>query len=160
MKKILIVFLPVVIAFTIPLNVDARGADAYISETAKEVCIEYGEEYSICPELIMAIIETESRGQADEVGGGCVGLMQINERWHKDRMERLGVRDLFDERGNILVGTDYLSELFEKYEDVYLSLMIYHGESDAIEKLENGETSEYAEVILERSAELEKLHGK
>lgn len=160
MKQILNVFLPIIIAFAIPLNVDARGAETYISETAKEACIEYGEEYNISPELIMAMIETESSGKPNAENGGCYGLMQIFSKYHKDRMEWLGVSDIFDERGNILVGTDYLAELCEKYEDMYLSLMIYHGESDAIEKWKNGEKSEYAETILERSYELEKLHGK
>lgn len=136
------------------------GADTYISETAKGACIEYGEEYNISPELLMAMIETESSGKPDAENGGCKGLMQIFTKYHKDRMGRLGVSDIFDERGNILVGTDYLAELCEKYEDMYLCLCIYHGESDAIEKWENGETSEYAETILERSYELEKLHGK
>lgn len=108
----------------------------------------------------MEMIETESSGKPDAENGGCYGLMQIYTKYHKDRMERLGVSDIFDERGNILVGTDYLAELCEKYEDMYLSLMIYHGESEAIEKWKNGEKSDYAETILERSHELEKLHGK
>ena len=41
-------------------------------------------------------------------------------------MERLGVSDLYDPYGNILVATDYLVELFEKHGDIGLSLMIYN----------------------------------
>ena len=132
-----------------------RRFDNCISETAYEACIEYGEQYGICPELLMAIIETESRGQSDVVGGGCVGLMQISPKWHKDRMERLGVKDLFYERSNILVGTDYLSELRDKYHEVSLTLDVYHGDSKAQENYEKGVISDYARKILERSAELE-----
>ena len=119
-----------------------------------------GGEYNIAPELLEALIETESSGQADAESGGCIGLCQVSEKWHKDRMKRLGVRDLHDERWNILVACDYLRELFEKYEDVGLVLMIYNGRSDAKELAKNGKLSDYAEKILDRSAELEILHGK
>ena len=160
MKKILIVFLPIIIAFLIPQKSEARVEETYISETAQEACIEYGCQYDICPELLMAIIEIESSGNSKAENGGCYGLMQVSKRWHDGRMKRFWVKDIFDEQGNILVGTDYLAELIEEHEDIYLSLMIYHGESDAIEKWKRGEQSEYAEKILERSYELERLHGK
>lgn len=158
MKKILIAFLPIVMAVIIPTTSIAQDGDAYISETAYEACIKYGEEYDICPELIMAIIERESGGRADAENGGCYGLMQISIKWHKDRMERLGVTDLFDERGNILVGTDYLAELFAEYQEASTVLMVYHGEKKAVQKAENGEISNYARWILDRSAELERIH--
>lgn len=158
MSRILTVFLPIIMAASISSAAIKGENDTYISETAYEACVEYGEQYNICPELLMAIIEVESRGQADAENGGCYGLMQISEKWHKDRMEQLGVTDLFDERSNILVGADYLAELFEKYEDSATVLMIYHGERNAVQKGKRGEISSYAEGILERSAELERIH--
>lgn len=68
--------------------------------------------------------------------------------------------DIFDEQGNILVGTDLLAELFEKYGDAAVALMAYHGERNPAEKAERVEISDYAQGILERSAELERIHGK
>lgn len=132
--------------------------DTWISETAQQACIKYGEEYGICPELIMAIIERESWGVSDVTNKDCIGLMQVSGIWHKDRMKKLGVKDLFDEESNIHVGTDYLYDLFVKYEDPAIVLMIYHGESDVLQKAEQGIISDYAKGILERSAELEELH--
>lgn len=160
MRKFLIAFLPIIIAILIPSIVIAEDNDTYISETAYAACVEYGKEYGICPELLMAIIERESAGQADAENEGCYGLMQISVKWHSDRMERLGVTDIFDERGNILVGTDYLAELFEDYQEAATVLMIYHGEKNAAEKVKNGKISSYAKGILERSEQLEILHGK
>ena len=61
----------------------------------------------------MAIVEAESSGKADARNGGCIGLMQVYEKYHKDRMKRLGVTDLYDPYSNILVGTDILMELAE-----------------------------------------------
>ncbi len=113
------------------------------------------EQKNICPELVQALIETESNWDPDARNGDCVGLMQISEYWHQDRMERLGVTDLTDPYDNILVGGDYLQELTCRYVDQTMVLMIYNGDSRAWRFWETGEMSEYAAKILERAAELE-----
>lgn len=134
------------------------------AEAEREGWMEFAEitseDHNICPELVEAIIEAESSWNPKAQNGDCVGLMQISESWHQDRMARLGVTDLADPYDNILVGVDYLSELFERYEDVGAVLMKYNGDSRLPEYLETGEMSEYAEKILTRSAELERMHGK
>lgn len=132
--------------------------DANISRQAYDACVKYANEYCICPELVMAIIERESTGNPNAINGNCKGLMQISEKWHVDRMDKLGVTDIYDTVGNIQVGVDYLSELFLKYEDAATVLMVYHGEKDAVKKSSRGEISDYAKGILERSQELERLH--
>lgn len=133
--------------------------ETYLSKEIQDVCIEIGHIYNICPEFIMAIIEAESSGNPLAENGGCKGLMQIYVKYHKDRMERLGVTDIFDIRGNILVGTDYLAELFAKYDDPAMVLMVYNGDSSAWTYWNSdGAISKYANKILKRSADLELLH--
>ena len=129
-------------------------AETYIDPTYIEICTEVGEEYGICPELLMALIERESSGHADAQNGSCKGLCQISEKWHKDRMERLGVDDIFDPEGNIRLCADYLCELGAEYQDIAIVLGRFHGESNAEIKISN-----YTTGILERSEELEKAHG-
>ena len=127
------------------------------------ICNEIGEKYGICPELIQAIVEKESNYNENAVSShGAIGLMQVIPRWNQDRMDRLGVKDLTDPYQNILCGTDLISELADKYEDLYLVLMCYNqGEyGGAIEQWENGQYSDYAVSIVERAAELEEAHGK
>ena len=160
MKKLLIALL---IASSLTMTVNAQSdvpEDTYLSEEIQGYCVEVGEEYGICPELLMAIIETESAGVADAENGNCKGLCQVSDKWHKERMEKLGVDDLFESYGNILVATDYLSELAKNYVDIGLVLHLYNGDSRAWKFAESGELSNYAEKILNRSAELERLHGK
>ena len=118
---------------------------------------EIGKEYNICPELLQSIAFQESRFQEDAQNGGCTRLMQVNPAWHEDRMRKLGVTDLYDPEQNMEVAADYLQELFGRYEDVGTVLMVYHGEEGAVDKVE---ASQYADEILTRSAELERLHGK
>lgn len=125
-----------------------------LSDSAYCYCEEIGEQFGIAPELLMAIAEAESTGDPKATNGGCKGLMQVSTSCHEERMNRLGVSDITDEYGNILVATDYLLELFEEYEDVGLILSLYHGERDAYAKYEAGKLSKYAEKILERAAEI------
>ena len=74
------------------------------------------EETGIPHELALAVIrqETEFRNVVGD-DGRSVGYMQVQRRWHEDRMARLGVTDLTDPYGNFRVGCDYLAELLGKY---------------------------------------------
>lgn len=144
--------------------VDAAGLGYnYIEQTENKTVIEYTERvaeiYPICPELIQAIVFYESSNQMNARNGLCVGYMQVSEKYHTGRADKLGV-SIYDGYGNILTGTDYLMELIEEYDDVALALMVYHGESDALEKAERGEISDYATKILDLSSKLERLRGK
>lgn len=143
------------LALCTPVEVSAE--ESYIRKEYQGYASEIAEDYGLDPSLVIAIIESESSGRRKVVSSaGCVGLMQISPKWHTDRMERLGVEDLEDAYGNILVGCDYLSELCGKYDDVYTVLMCYNeGEySGAVEKAEQGKHSKYAEKIVARSKEL------
>lgn len=74
------------------------------------------EEAGIPYELALAVIqqETDFRNIVGD-DGRSVGYMQVQERWHKDRMARLGVTDLTDSYSNFRVGCDYLAELLGRY---------------------------------------------
>ena len=82
----------------------------------------------ITPEIVMAVIEVESKGNPQAIGDGgdSLGLMQIQPKWHRARMERLGVDDLLDPEQNIKVGVDILEELLEKYQDIDAALTAYN----------------------------------
>jgi soluble lytic murein transglycosylase-like protein len=118
------------------------------------------EQYSIAPTLVEAMIEVESSWDPEAINGTCTGLMQISTKWHMERAKDLGVTDLLDPKGNILVGIDYLGELFNRYEDVGLVLDKYNGNLKAWDYYEQGELSPYAKKVTELSAELEKEREK
>lgn len=121
-----------------------------------------GHEFNICPELLLAIAERESRFQADAKNGNCKGLMQLNTACHKARFEEMGwsTTDWSNDYINMYVAADYLSDLFEQYEDVGIVLGVYHGESDAVRRGQSGKLSSYVNKILERSEELERIANK
>lgn len=131
-----------------------------VPEEVREISEELGEQYCICPELLQAMAWKESRFRPDVENQGCIGIMQISERWHRDRMARLGVTDLYDMRQNMTVAADYIAELAADEEPVEIALMKYHGESGISEVMDGTRESEYVTSILDLSAELERRHGK
>ncbi len=165
MQCIMAVVMAALTAFNASVTT-ARAADVEqtveVPEDVQEISEELGARYNICPELIQAVCFKESGFQPNAVNGGCIGIMQVSEKWHKDRMEKLGVNSLADMKGNMAVGVDYLSELLKQYDDdPGAALMKYNGDS-RLEKLitGTGDLSEYADEVLMLSAELERMNGK
>ena len=137
--------------------------DPDIPEDIQDAAWKYGEQYNICPEFLIAVAKRESEFDPEAVNGSCVGLMQVSLRWHTDRMERCQVteEEMWTVDGSMHVAADYLAELFEKYEDAALVLMIYNGDSRAELFAQGGcSMSSYASDILAYSRELEEKHGK
>lgn len=136
----------------------AKEYDTYLSEEIQSVCIKYGAEYYIGAELLMALCERESSGRqyAKSSTGTCLGLMQINPKWHKDRMNKLGIAeaDIYDIDANIHLAADYLAELLAEYDVFSWALDKYNGNSKADSNLKNGITSKYAGWVLERAEEI------
>lgn len=130
-------------------------------DEVRELSEQIGGAYSLCPEMLQAIAWQESRYDETAEADGCIGLMQVAERWHQDRMARLQVADLHDPEGNMLVAADYLAELFAEYEDPGMVLMVYSGDSGAEGFSQSGQgLSAYAQEIMEQASMLERLHGR
>ena len=74
-------------------------------------------QYDVPYALVLAIIEYESGYEFDKTGDGgqSKGYMQIYEKWHTDRMQKLGCTDLMNPYQNVRVGIDFLSYLLKKY---------------------------------------------
>lgn len=141
--------------------VDSRAENVTPPKEVKEAAEMVGEIYDISPEFIEAIAYYESHYDADAANKWCTGLMQVSQKWHQDRMKKLGVTDLTDPYQNILVATDYLAELMEKYHDVGMVLMVYNGDKDAKAYYRgDAPVSEYADKIIDLASELEVEHGK
>lgn len=161
-KKKWILFLGVSLLLCLfaQFRLQAENADTFISAECVAYCEEIGMQYGICPELLEAIMESESSGDPNARNGNCKGLMQINESYHKERMDKLGVTDIYNARGNILLAADYLAELFMEHGDVGTVLMVYNGSKNAQARGGQADYTKYAQTIMKRSEQLERLHGK
>lgn len=101
-------------------------------------------------ELAVAIVwkETNFRNVVGD-DGASIGYMQVQERWHRSRMERLGVTNLSDPYSNFLVGCDYLAELLTEERGLEWALHAYNGGPTYANKMAKaGKVSQYAKDVL------------
>lgn len=110
---------------------------------------EVAEYIDVDPYLVLALIWTESNFRETLVSGaGACGLMQVQEQWHKARMEKYGTTQLFGVYSNLLVGCDYLKEcITARHGDIREGLCIYNGGPSAVAK---GYSDGYARTVLDR----------
>lgn len=130
--------------------------DAELQQWIYNYCISK----NISPSLVMAIIEKESDCDSSTVGdsGESIGLMQIQSKWHNERIEQLNVTNLKDPQQNIMVGVDYLLELFEMNPEVEWVLNAYNGGQVYANRMQNKSIStDYSRYILTRASEIERM---
>lgn len=110
------------------------------------------EEFDVPYALTLGLIEKETVFR-NIVGddGASTGYMQIQQKWHWDRMERLGVTDLLEPNGNFRVGCDFLSELYGKYNDWGVALTVYNMGHDP------GFVTDYAKEVMGNYAHWQEL---
>lgn len=130
--------------------------NSIISSEYLDMIVEICESYDLDPYLIAAQCECESSGNPNDVSSAnAIGLMQIIRKYHRERMEALGVDDLYDPYSNLLVGIDFMSELLSKY-DTKTALMCYNeGEfGGARSRAAEGNYSSYSKKVVKRASAL------
>lgn len=131
---------PAPVLYDVPLDADLQ---AYI--------IEECEKRETDPAVVFAMIERESQYTPDAVGdnGDSIGLCQVQAKWHSERMERLGVTDLFDPVGNVRVAIDLLAELLDRYDGDYGKALTAYNTGKY-----RGTVTEYAKAVMDGAEEL------
>lgn len=139
---------------------EAKYFDVPLSEELQNHIFIECEKHNIAPAIIIAMIEKESQFKPDAIGdnGNSLGLLQIQPRWHQERMDRLGCNDLLDPFQNVTVGIDFVAELKASNDDLYWVLMAYNsGVGNANKMMAAGTYSEYALEVVQKAAELERM---
>lgn len=140
-----------------PAEPEVEYFDVPLSEDLQDYIFEVCEAYDIDPSIVVAVIWKESTYNASAMGdnGRAYGLMQVQPRWHRERIKRLGVTDLLDPYQNILVGVDYLAELYHNRGSMKWALMAYNGGPDYANRMtKSGSVSGYAKAVLKKQGEL------
>lgn len=121
------------------------------------ICKDAGVDYY----MVLALIERESGYRYDASGdnGNSKGLMQIWESNHLDRMEALGVDDLYNPYHNMQVGVNFLAELNSRYLEssgAHCVLMAYNMGASGANKLwaKGIYSTTYTKQILQRAQEI------
>lgn len=140
-------------------EVEVAYFDVPLSEDLQDHIFKLCDEHNIDPAIVIALIQKESNFDADAISynGSSFGLMQINEKWHKARMKRVGCTDLFNPHQNVAVGIDLLAELYDMNSSTAWVLMAYNGGcSYANENFAEGIISSYAQSVIHNSKSLER----
>lgn len=112
------------------------------------------EKHHIDPAVVIAQIYRESDFREWVIGdnGNSKGLMQIQERYHRDRMSKLECTNLLNPYQNVTVGIDYLAEMLERYDgNMHMALVGYNAGPDAAYQYwfsQGVYTSEYSRDIM------------
>ena len=125
------------------IDPEAIPLDPLYVEYVCEVC----REYTMDPAVLFGMMYQESRFRSEVVGdhGKAFGILQVQPRWHQERMQRLGVTDLTDPWQAIWVACDYLAEIREDHPDIRQMLTIYRYGTLEV----SGE--DYAGIVLEQA---------
>ena len=120
------------------IQIDVKGIS---NEMIDDIAVRSG----VDPNIVKAIIMEESGGNPSAIGdnGESIGLMQIQPKHHKKRMEELGIVSLFDPQENVILGCSILSDLYDKYGNYEDALSVYNSGNT-----EDGKA--YAERILNK----------
>lgn len=123
------------VRYPVPLDDDLQR---YIAEVCSR--------YHVPTEMVMALMDPESGYDAGAIGdsGQSFGLMQVWATEHTGRCIELECYNLLNPYQNVLVGVDFLAELWDSYGNWEQALSFYHGEGGDL-------PSAYADDILAKA---------
>jgi len=136
-------------ATPLPTKRDYEGSVRYSSQEIRRAVAFYAARYRLDPDLLRAVIRTESDFRQDVVSHkGAVGLMQLTP----DTAATLRVADVYDPLQNIRGGAKQLRHLLNLYEgDLPLALAAYNA---GVHRVKGGkiprirETRSYVRKVL------------
>lgn len=144
-----------------------------------EIVERYAEEYRLPPELLYAVIKTESNFDPEAVSRvGAIGLMQIMPEtfiWLTEKTgERLPPEYLTEPEVNIRYGTFFLHFLYEYYGNYETALAAYnagmgnvakwlssdeYAKDGILVKIPFRETERYVRLVTKRAEQYKKLYN-
>lgn len=147
--------------YQIPTEYEKTGG--YLPECMQQftyiICQQNGVDYA----LALAIMEVESGYKWDAYcSEGSQGYMQVNVKWHEDRMDKLNVDNVENPYFNIMVAVDYLAELQGRFDTEAEVLTAYnYGVTGAYKHVWNkGLTeTEYSKAVQQAKQRIEKQLG-
>lgn len=130
--------------------------DVPLSHEVQDRIFDECEKHNIKPAIVIAMIQKESNFNTYALGddGRSAGLMQIQAKWHLQRMIDLNSTDLFKPCQNVTVGIDILAELYNKYDCDYGKVLTAYNKGHY-----SGTVTNYAKDIISNAKIIENERG-
>ena len=133
-----------------------RGISPTERKKIAKTIISVSEKYSLQPELILAVIKTESAFKPYAISNkGACGLMQVLPSTADEIAEELRIKlkddQLFDPIINIILGSYYLNKLADQFGDFEVALTAYNMGPGRVMNFEQANypySREYANEVL------------
>lgn len=152
-SSVLVVFLILIIIIMVGLSINTIAKRIY-PLNYKDYILIYSDRYNVDPNLVAAIISVESKFNKDVVSSkGAIGLMQIlpeTSVWISEQndMKEFDKKMLYKPEINIEMGTWYINNLYNQFQDIDLALAAYNGGSGNVSKwLKNEKYSEDGKTL-------------
>jgi soluble lytic murein transglycosylase-like protein len=109
---------------------DKKKVTEQVKHKIAEETLKKSKKYEIEPELIISIIHQESEFYPmAKSSTGCLGLMQIHWKVHRDKLKKLGitsVKDVYKISNNIEIGCMIYKENYKSTESIKAALKRYN----------------------------------
>ena len=144
MFKLLLVIIIIILVAIIAEPLRKLMAKRIYKKEYSEYVSKYAEAYKVEENLIYALIKAESNFNAKAVSHqNAKGLMQLMQSTAQDLANRSQINltkdNILDPDININLGTQYISSLLSKYDNVQVALAAYNAGSGNVDKwIKNG----------------------
>lgn len=134
--------------------------DVPLAINIQEHIFNEAEEHGIDPAIIVAMAWRESTYRVDAIGDGGYshGLLQVQPRFHQERMAKLGCDNMLDPFQNVTVAVDFLAYLIDRYDgNVEMALVAYNMGMGGANKncfSKGVYSSSYSRSVLVKASEL------
>ena len=141
--KIILLIL-IIIGISIIFNIPNKIEKLIYKKEYSEYVEKYSKKYNIDENLIYAVIKAESNFNANAKSSkNAIGVMQLMQSTAEDVAKDLDLKvsevDLQNVETNINLGTKYLSDLLEKYQDKGIAVTAYNAGIGTVDNwIQNG----------------------
>ncbi len=104
--------------------------DTVLLKEINEAIIKYSKMYDLPPELVVYVMKRESHFKPlAKSKVGAIGLMQVFPKWHKDKMEVMGITydEVYEIDHNVRLGVWILSDYLDLHGTIDKALTRYVG---------------------------------
>lgn len=144
-KKIFIIILISIAIIIMIICINKQMIKNMYPKKYVEYVSKYSTEYEVEENLIYAIIKAESNFNPNAISRqNAKGLMQLMDSTAKEIANKSGIEltedNILEPEINIQLGTQYISKLIEKYNNIEVALAAYNAGSGNVDKWIKSET--------------------